>query len=461
MKIKRAKVRNLSLLSLLFLLFSFSTYSLTDQEQFAKIAEDVMPSVVNIRTKTVVTQTVVDPFQQFFYGESQPRQVEREGASLGSGFVIDEKGVIVTNNHVIKDATEVYVKFDNGKEYSAKILGGDAFTDIAVLQIEDAKEKFKPVVMGDSDKLKVGYWAIAIGNPFGLNSSMTLGIISSTGRREAGLERFANYIQTDAPINPGNSGGPLINIDGKVVGVNTAIISNSGGSIGLGFAIPINMVKKIAVSIEKHGEVIRPLLGVRFEPNFDSKMSETMGLEVPTGALIAEVIDDSPAQKAGLKRRDIILSIDGKEIRNYAQAVSMVGAYQPGDELELRVYRKEGLRAGKERVVKAVLASRDDTVLAQQGTFILGMKLQTLDKDLREKYKHNKKLSGVAIVEVDRSSQAAKQGLKEGDLILEINNTEIKSLKEFKEIYEKSEDKSNVLLYIIRNGFGGYYILNK
>jgi serine protease Do len=414
---------------------------------------------VNIRTKTVITQTIINPFDQFFYGESNPRQIEREGASLGSGFVVDKSGVIITNNHVVKDATEVYVKFDNGKEYSAEVLGGDTMTDVAVLKIKDSEDEFKPVVMGDSDKLKRGQWAIAIGNPFGLNSTMTLGIISSTGRSGAGLEQFANYIQTDAAINPGNSGGPLIDIYGNVIGVNTAIISNSGGSIGLGFAIPINTVKKIAESIEKYGKVRRPLLGVRFEPNFNSKMAEAMGLETANGALIADVIDDSAAEDAGLKRRDVILAINGIEIKNYAQAVTLIGTYQPGDEIELEVYRKDGLREGKKRTVKAVLASREEMMLTQ-GTYMSGMKLATLEEQEKEKYGYDKSQSGVIILEVDQNSQAARVGIKEGDLILEINNAEVQSLKEFKEIYD-SINNSNVLLYILRNGYGGYYILNK
>lgn len=460
MKSLHSNARVLSLLVLIFIFSSLSTFSLTDQEQFANVAERVIPSIVNIRTKTKVTQSVINPFDQFFYGDRNPREIEREGSSLGSGFVIDKEGLIITNNHVIQNATEIYVKFDNGKEYSAEIVGRDPQTDVAVIKIINTNDKFTPVDMGDSDKIKVGHWAIAIGNPFGLNSTMTLGIISATGRGSANLQGYADYIQTDASINPGNSGGPLIDIYGNVIGVNTAIISNSGGNIGLGFAIPINTVKRIANSIREYGEVKRPLLGVRFEPNFDSSMAKAMGLESSNGALIAEVIEDSPAEKAELKRRDVILAIDGKEIKNYAQAVAIIGTYQPGEKIKLTVYRKEGLGKGKKRSVTAILTARDGYLSTHKNSYF-GMKLATLDNDAKEKYGYSKRQSGVVILEVNPNSQIARNGIKEGDLILEINNIEIKSFNEFKEIYDKAAPNSDILLYMVRDGYGGYHIMKK
>lgn len=460
MEKQKIKASKFSMLLLLLIVCSFPSFSKTDQEEFIDVAKAVMPSIVNIRTKTLVKRTVVNPFDQFFYGDNSGKEIEREGASLGSGFVMDEEGLIITNNHVITDATEIFVKFDTGKEYSAEVLGRDPETDIAILKIINTKDKFKPIQMADSDNIDVGQWAIAIGNPFGLNSTMTLGIISATGRSGYGLERYEDFIQTDAAINPGNSGGPLIDIYGKVIGVNTAIISNSGGSVGLGFAIPINIVKKVTESIKKYGEVRRPMLGVRFEPNFDAKMAESIGLDSPNGALIAEVTDESPAEVIGLKRGDVILSINGRPIENYSQAVAIIGTYQPGEEITLKIYRKEGNHTGKERTVTAVLASRDEENL-NPSSDILGMKLRTLNETLRTKYGYPDIKKGIAVLEVDKKSQAARLGITEGSLILEINNTEVQSVRELKEVYDAIQNGNNVLLYIEKNDFGRYLLLKK
>lgn len=460
MERQKNKAAKFSLFLFLLLAFSFLTFSASEQEQFIEVAKSVMPSIVNIRTKTLVKKTIVNPFDEFFYGDSTPREIEREGVSLGSGFVIEKDGLVITNNHVIKDASEIFVKFDSGKEYSAEILGKDPETDLALLKIISSNESFKPVFIADSDEIEVGQWAIAIGNPFGLNSTMTLGIISATGRSGYGLERYENYIQTDASINPGNSGGPLIDIYGNVIGVNTAIITNSGGSVGLGFALPINTVKKVSESIKKFGEVRRPMLGVRFEPTFDSKIAEMMGLDSPAGALIAEVFDESPAEISGLKRRDVILSINGRPIENYTQAVAIIGTYQPGEELTLKVYRKDGKLTGKERTVTVVLTTRDEDNL-NPSTDLLGMKLRTLNEALRKKYNYPDVKQGIAVLEVDRKSQAARLGVTEGSLILEINNTEVQSVKELKEIYDKTDSGENVLLYIEKNDYGRYRLFKK
>jgi Do/DeqQ family serine protease len=460
MERQKIKASKFSLLLLLLIVCSFPSFSKTDQEEFIEVAKAVMPSIVNIRTKTVVKQSVVNPFDEFFYGESSPRETEKEGASLGSGFVIDKDGLIMTNNHVIADAAEIYVKFDNGKEYLAEIMGKDPETDLAMLKIINTKEKFKPMHMANSDNVEVGQWAIAIGNPFGFNNTMTLGIISATGRSGYGLERYEDYIQTDASINPGNSGGPLIDIYGNVIGVNTWAWTSTGESNGVGFAIPINIVKKVAESIKKYGEVRRPMLGVRFQPDFDAKLAESMGLDSPNGALIAEVFDESPAEIIGLKKGDVILSINDRPIENYSQAVGIIGTYQPGEEITLKVFRKEGKNTGKERTVSVVLTSRDEDNL-NPSSDLLGMKLRTLNEVLRNKYDLPDVKKGIAVLEVDRKSQAARLGITEGSLILEINNIEVQSVKELREVYDKISNGSNILLYIEKNDYGRYLLLKK
>lgn len=443
-------------ITLLFMtLVSLVSFSATDQEEFVKVAQNLMPSIVNIRTKTTVKQTVVDPFEQFFFGESAPRQIEREGSSLGSGFVISEDGEIVTNNHVIEGASEIFVKFDNKKEYEAEIVGKDPETDIALLKIINTKDKFKPVKFADSDFLKVGQWAIAIGNPYGLNNTMTLGIISAIGRSGYGIERIEDFIQTDASINPGNSGGPLIDIYGNVIGVNTAIISKTGGNTGIGFAIPSNIVKKVVESIQKYGEVRRPFMGVRFQPDFTSKMAESMGLKDGKGALIAEIVDESPAADAGLMRGDVITAINGRVIETYANAIAIISSFQPGEEISVTIFRK-----GKERNITLKLGSRSDESL-NPSEAILGMQLRTLNEALRDKYKYSDTKEGVVVLNVDPSSQAARIGIKEGYLIVEINNTIVKSLKDLKQVYNAIDEGENVLLYIENKDFGRYILLKK
>ncbi|OQY08164.1 MAG: hypothetical protein B6I28_05045, partial [Fusobacteriia bacterium 4572_132] len=244
---------------------SFGTVKET-QDAFVKVAERVKPAIVNISTTKTIKQRYYDPFDSFFGQRSQPRIYERKATALGSGFVVSKEGYILTNNHVIEGADEIEVKFSDGSEYEAEIVGSDKDTDVGVLKIKSKKKNFKFLELGNSEEVKVGYWAIAFGNPYGLASTMTVGIVSAKGRSGMGIENYENFIQTDASINPGNSGGPLVDLDGKVIGINTAILSKSGGNIGIGFAIPIDMVKIIKDSLIKTGKVNRAWLGVSVQP---------------------------------------------------------------------------------------------------------------------------------------------------------------------------------------------------
>ena len=258
-----------------FLLTVISVFGSAREEQdsFIKVAEEVMPAVVNISTEKTITRKYVDPFEELFndpfFGNNQSQNrrgidIKQNASSLGSGFVISADGYVVTNYHVISDADKIEVKFADKETYSAKIVGSDPETDVALLKIEGNKSDFKSIELGDSDNIKIGQWAIAFGNPYGLNNSMTVGIVSAKGRSGMGIETYENFIQTDASINPGNSGGALVDIDGKVIGVNTAILSQSGGNVGIGFAIPVNMVKNIVKNLKDNGKVKRGYLGVTF-----------------------------------------------------------------------------------------------------------------------------------------------------------------------------------------------------
>lgn len=295
------------------------------QKAFSLVAKSVIPAVVNISSEIRVKQqqqfSQNDPFFQYFGKEwfdfffhDVPKDLVEQ--ALGSGVIVDADGFILTNFHVVKDATEIKVKLNNGKEYKAKVVGVDPKTDLALIKI-NAGEKLKVAPIGDSDKIEIGYWAIAIGNPFGLNQTFTVGVISAKGRSGV-LEdnsRYENFIQTDAPINPGNSGGPLVDIQGEVIGINTAIATPSGGNVGIGFAIPINMAKMVMEQLKEHGKVVRGWLGVSIQ-DLTPNLAKSFKREANSGVLVSEVFKNTPSEKAGLKSGDIIIKYNDKEIKN-------------------------------------------------------------------------------------------------------------------------------------------------
>ncbi|MGM0508629.1 MAG: DegQ family serine endoprotease [Fusobacteriota bacterium] len=423
------------------------------QEEFAKVAEKVKPAVVNIRTTKTIKQQYYDPFEEFFNNRRTPKSYEREATSLGSGFLISEDGYLLTNDHVISGADKIEVKFSDGSEYDASVVGTDSDTDVAVLKIDSDKNDFKYLKFGDSDELKVGHWGIAFGNPYGLTSTVTVGIISAKGRSGMGIENYENFIQTDASINPGNSGGPLVNLNGEVVGMNTAILSKSGGNVGIGFAIPINMIKVIKDSLIKTGEVKRAWLGVSVQP-LTRKMAEKFGLENrTTGVLVSKVLEDTPAEKYGLKKGDIILEIDGEKIDNFYKLSAVISTNLPGSKVNIKI-----LRDGKEENVEVRLGKKDDFA---SGNKILGMELATLDETLNEKFGYRKDLEGVAITGIDNQSEVAQKGIQPGDIIFEVNNRRVRNIEEFREIYSSIDSGEDILLYIIGQNSSRYIILEK
>ena len=306
------------------------------QDAFVQVYKNTKDSIVNIRTKKTVTVNTYNPLEELLFGRSGGVE-KRESGALGSGFVVSEDGYIITNNHVVSNADEIFVKFSDGREYKTKLIGTSSEVDIAVLKIE-ANEKFKPLEFSDSDKIEIGQWSIAFGNPMGLNDSMTVGVISAAGRSSLGIEEIENFIQTDAAINQGNSGGPLIDINGKVIGVNTAILSTSGGSVGLGFAIPSNLASVVKDSIIATGKFEKPYIGVYLN-NLDSEKIKALNIKSTNGVLIAKVVADGPAARAGIQANDVIVAVDGKAVNSAGAFIGELAAKKVGESVELSVIR--------------------------------------------------------------------------------------------------------------------------
>lgn len=340
------------------------------QDAFVSVHNSVQDSIVNIRTKKTVTVNTYNPLEELLYGRSGGQE-KRESGSLGSGFVVSKDGYVVTNNHVIDGADEIYVKFSNGREYRTKLVGTSPEVDIAVLKI-DSNETFKPLEFANSDQVQIGQWSIAFGNPLGLNDSMTVGIVSAAGRSSLGIEEIENFIQTDAAINQGNSGGPLIDITGKVIGVNTAIYSQSGGSVGIGFAIPANLVTTVKDSIIATGKFEKPYIGV-YLGNLDADKEKALNLKSSNGVFVAGAVPNGPAAAAGITKNDVITAVDGKEVNSAGAFVGEIAAKKVGQSVKLTISRN-----GKTTEVSVTLAKTPNTIEQQR---ILQQKQQQLEQE--------------------------------------------------------------------------------
>jgi serine protease Do len=429
---------------------------------FADLAEKLMPSVVNISTTQTIKTTANpfpfqfppgSPFEEMFKDYNQPK--ERKASSLGSGFIINKNGTVITNNHVINNADDIVVKVGD-KEYKAKIIGADPYADVAVLKI-DSKDIFKPVKFGDSDKARVGDWVIAIGNPFGLGGTVTSGIISARNR-DINLTRYDDFIQTDASINQGNSGGPLFNLNGDVIGVNTAIIGQ-GGSVGIGFAIPSNAASDVVDQLIKYGETRRGWLGVRIQ-EVSKEIADVEGLKNTQGALIASVGEKSPADKAGLKAGDIILKFDGKQIDTMRTLPKLVSRTEVGKTVELEIWRNKKVLTKKLKLGRLESSAdfKAETKTSKpkpkvKDTEIKSLKISVRDitSDDIETRKLDKNLKGVVITYISNQSEVAGY-LQVGDIILEAKKNKISDSKQFntliENIYKKGEQ---TILFVIIN----------
>lgn len=445
---------------------AWSTVQARVPDSFADLAERLTPAVVNIST----TQTIAgggiplpefppgSPFEEYFRdflerhgGQARPRKVQ----SLGSGFVIDPDGLIVTNNHVIEDAEEVTVTFSTGETLDAEIVGRDPKTDLALLRVE-AERKLPFVRFGDSESLRVGEWVLAIGNPFGLGGTVTAGIVSARDR-DINAGPYDAFIQTDASINRGNSGGPLFNMDGEVMGVNTAIISPSGGSIGIGFAIPASTAVTVIEQLKKYGETRRGWLGVRIQ-TVTPDIAEGLGLDEPRGALVAGIQENGPAVGSGLEPGDVIIEFDGHEIRKMRDLPRIVAATEPGKEVEVVV-----LRDGKKRTFKIKLGRLEDADGSGEAkgapgkpleNETLGLSLAPLNDLLRQQFGIDEDVKGVLVVAVVPGSQADEKRIRPGDVIVKVAQEPVFDPEDVERqvAKAKSDGLKSVLLQINRGG---------
>jgi serine protease Do len=438
--------------SILILNLSFLSNARAIPESFADLAEKLMPSVVYISTtQTVKTDGRQFPFQfppgspfgEMFKDFERNQPTERKASALGSGFIIKENGIVITNNHVIKDAEDILVRIGT-KEYKAKVVGADPYMDIAVLKME-TKDKFKAVKFGDSDKARVGDWVVAIGNPFGLGGTVTSGIISARNR-DINLTRYDDFIQTDASINQGNSGGPLFNLEGEVIGINTAIIApGQSGSIGIGFAIPANAASNVIDQLIDFGETRRGWLGVRIQ-EVSKEIAEVEKLKKPEGALVASVGENSPADKAGVKAADIILEFDGKKIDTMRTLPRVVANTKVGKSVELKIWRNKKLIT--KRLTLGRLESSKEFEEKKQPIINKEIKIESLKITVRDINKQDiitrkldKNIKGAVIVKI--SNESSLTGLLNiDDIIIEVQKTPI----------TKSEDLNNVVNQIFKKG---------
>ncbi|HEY7749246.1 MAG TPA: DegQ family serine endoprotease [Aestuariivirgaceae bacterium] len=466
------------LFALLAMLPSTSEAFAAGPESVANAAERLLPAVVNISTTQKIEGGVGQvpipnlpensPFKEFFddFFEKQQRegeQPQRKVSSLGSGFVVDPAGVIVTNNHVIEGAEEIEVKFPDGTSLKAKLLGKDGKTDLAVLKVDSSKP-LPFVSFGDSDALRVGDWVMAIGNPFGLGGSLTLGIVSARNR-DINAGPYDDFIQTDAAINRGNSGGPLFNMDGEVIGINTAIISPSGGSIGIGFSVPANTAKLVIGQLRDFGETRRGWLGVKIQ-TITPEIAESLNLGSPDGALVSDVVPTGPAEKAGIKAGDVILSFDGKAIREMRDLPRLVADTPVEKSVDVVV-----MRSGAKQTVKVVLgrleegekltevaASSPESGTSQpESVEVLGMKIATLNDELRKKFSIEPQVQGVVVLSVAEDSSAYEKRIEPGDVITEADQRPALSAKDIsqrvKEVEERGKD--SILLLVSKSAQQG------
>ncbi|MGS0827019.1 DegQ family serine endoprotease [Shewanella sp. 0m-8] len=410
----------------------------------APMLQKTTPAVVAVAVSgTHVSKRKVPDAFRYFFGPNAPREQvqERPFKGLGSGVIIDaDEGYIVTNNHVIEGADEILIGLHDGREIEAKLIGADAESDIALLQIK--AKNLTALKRADSDELQVGDFAVAIGNPFGLGQTVTSGIVSAMGRSGLGIEMLENFIQTDAAINSGNSGGALVNLNGDLIGINTAIVAPGGGNVGIGFAIPANMVNNLVEQIIEHGEVRRGVLGVMGQ-DLTSELAKGFGIETQHGGFINEVMPDSAADKAGIKVGDIIVSVNGRSIKSFQELRAKVATMGAGSKVEFGL-----IRDGDEETVTAILGESTQSAEAAAGAvhpMLQGAKLETSNS------------SGVEITDVAQGSPAAASGLIKGDVIVGVNRTKVKNLKGLKSALE--DQKGSVALKIKRDNTSLYLIL--
>ena len=449
----------------------FATVQQTSKA-FTKIAKRVIPAVVFIKVEqTVEAGQALTPFEfnnpfdlfnddffERFFGQQypqmkRPRKYKQMGQ--GSGFIISKDGYILTNHHVVGESDKITVKLKDDREFEAKIVGTDPKSDVAIIKIK-GKNDLPVLPLGSSDVLEVGEWVMAVGNPFGLSHTMTVGVVSAKGRTSVGITDYEDFIQTDAAINPGNSGGPLVNMNGEAVGINSAIFSRSGGYMGIGFAIPIDMVKQIKDQLIAKGSVTRGYLGVMIQ-DLTEDLVRSFDLDDTNGVLIAEVTEDSPADKAGIKRGDVVVEFNGKKVKNVGQFRNMVALASPKSRVKMSINRN-----GKKKVLTVRLGEQDKDMIAgiTQADIMkqLGFTVQNLSKDLAQQFGYQN-FEGVLVSEIVLGSPAQFAGIRSGMLIVEVNRKPIKTTKELLNALDESKKSKKVLLLVRDQQYSRYVIL--
>ncbi|OPY70501.1 MAG: putative periplasmic serine endoprotease DegP-like precursor [Syntrophorhabdaceae bacterium PtaU1.Bin034] len=429
------------------------------------LVKDTKPSVVNISTTTLVKGIDMparfgnpfkdffgdDFFDKFFGGDAPTREFKQK--SLGSGFVIDKEGYILTNNHVVEKASSIKVKLSDGKEYDAKVMGKDAKTDIALIKV-NAKNSLPVAVLGDSGKLEVGDWVVAVGNPFGLDHTVTAGIVSAKGR-VIGQGPYDDFIQTDASINPGNSGGPLFNLKGEVVGINTAIVS---GGQGIGFAIPINIARVLLPQLKSKGKVVRGWLGVVIQ-KVTPELAKSFELKESEGALVSDVMDNSPASKADIRRGDVIISFDGKPIKEMDQLPRIVAGTEIGKKVRIGL-----IRDGKPKNVEVAITEGTDETVQEQNTPEVeknfGLVVQNITPEIA-RHLNLKDKRGVIVTDIQNGSAAEEADIRAGDIIKEINKKIVKNVDDFKEILKKARPREGIVMLVKRENMTFYAVVRE
>jgi serine protease Do len=461
---------------------------------FADLVEHVSPAVVTVVVDRESAERgggggpggnlddIPAPFRDFFrqFGQGQGqgqgggggrnRPQTFKSQAMGSGYIIDPSGYIVTNNHVIEDGKKITVKLPNGHEYQAHLVGTDKDTDVALLKVDGVSD-LPTVAFGDDHHLRVGDWVVAVGNPFGLGGTVTAGIVSSIGR-DIGSGPYTDYIQIDAPINQGNSGGPTFDLSGRVVGMNTAIFSPSGGSVGIGFAIPASTVKSIVDQLREHGNVARGWLGVQIQ-SLTPDMAASLGVKSAKGAIVASVVDDSPASKAGFKQGDIVVSLNGSDVDDNKDLTRKVAGLRVGEKAQFNI-----LRDGQKYTLAATIAKRDEAQLAsadrpaqpdradrgprQASTSALGLGLSTLTDQAREQYNIDDKTRGVVVSSVDPNSEAADKGFRPGDVIIGIGNRNVRTPADIEQgVAEARKAGRETVLLLVAGDQGQHYVALK
>ncbi len=434
-----------------------------DDGTVADVAEHAVQSVVNIASEKLLNRPSSpyqnDPFFRYFFrGRGGPdRAPQRHQKALGSGVIVSQGGRVLTNNHVVEGATQIRVTLFDGRELSAKLVGADPKSDVAVLQLEGDLKGLVPLPFGNSTSLRLGETVLAIGNPFGVGQTVTKGIVSAKGRADVGIVDYEDFIQTDAAINPGNSGGALVNTRGELVGINTAILSRSGGYQGIGFAIPSNMAKGIMGSLLKNGHVVRGWLGVAIQ-DVDRDLAEALNLNDSRGVLLAEVVDKSPADRAGLKQGDVVVRVSGTTVDSPGRLRSLIAAHGAGSKVKVEL-----VRSGKSRSVAVTLGELpgDNNISSAQSPAqgnAYGLELSELTNAMRRRLQIPKRVRrGVVVTDVGRNTPAARAGFRQGDVIIEFNRKAISSVDDFQKA--RTKNKKRVLVLVYRGGSTIYLTL--